>query len=585
MLRELVSSIEARTNLTNVLRSTDRVAIVGHSTEGRMLFHNRGYELMFGGDGARTVFDHLGDCGAHGWPAIRDAVEREGSWVGPVHIDPAGRPRGAPEKLFLTVSPARDDDGATIGHTLVLSDFSGEEERIRTAATRTILQSVPYGLFMLDPQGRMLSGYSDACRGLFPDVGSTELTGRELVELLRLDARRADHFRAGYMQVIDDLLPAEVTLGQLPARIAVGERTYSLRGSVVRADDGAVRSVLFTMLDISPLIAAEREAEHHRATVMILRHRASFEHFAHELNLALARWVTGDGARAEQPAIRAALHTAKGVLAQFALGELAEHIHAMEDQPHVEASALADLQRRLHALLAEHGLTLTSQPDPMYSASESFLRALEASMLEAKDAVSLRAAVVEGLARLREKPAQEWLGPLQEASEQLARRRDKRVRVQVTGGELRVPVRHADVLGRLVHLVRNAIDHGVELPHEREQAGKAPVATLEIHLERTPSLLKVRVSDDGRGIDARKVVQRALALSALRPAEAERLDRHAQLQLVFVDGLSTADSVTESSGRGVGLGAVKAVVEAAGGRVELDSQPGRGAEFLLTLPL
>jgi hypothetical protein len=111
------------------------------------------------------VFDHLGAR----WETIRAQVEQAGSWVGPVHL-PHSQAPGTPGELYLSVTYARDDENAANGYTFVLSDFSGEEERIRHAAIRTILGNVPYGLFMCDAQGRVLPGYSDACKRYFVDT-------------------------------------------------------------------------------------------------------------------------------------------------------------------------------------------------------------------------------------------------------------------------------------------------------------------------------------------------------------------------------------------------------------------------------
>lgn len=581
MLASLVDLLEARTSLANVMGSTDRVVIVGYSVEGRRLFANRGYALTFG-DGVRSVVDDLGADGPQGWSAIRAAVDREGSWLGPVALAPEGRPAGAPSRLFLTVTAARDDDGVHIGYTLVFTDHSGEEERIRNKAIRTILDNVPYGLFVLDASGHMKPGYSDACRGIF--TGRGELEGQRFASLVGFGERASGHFEAVLSQVFDDFLPAEVSLAQLPSRVALGERTYSMHGSVVRGDDGQVGGVLFTMLDISNLVAAEREAELHRATVLVLRYRASFEGFLREFYVDLERLVRD--AEGDQRGVRSALHTAKGVFAQFSLYELSERIHVIEDLPSIDGGTLAELRAQVRRVVERHrdvwDIDLEAT-DPKLVVTESLLREVEHEAAQTEDARKLQRLLHRTVATIRQKRAAELLGPIADAAKRLAERRGKQLDVVVRGGEERIPLRHAGAISALVHLARNAVDHGVETPSER--GAKGPTATLEFEVARRDGALVVVVRDDGRGIDVERLVAKAVEAGGLSAPEAAALSPRERLELVFATGLSTAESVTDTSGRGVGAGAVKASVERLGGEVHVESVLGQGTTFVLRMPL
>ncbi len=137
----------------------------------------------------------------------------------------------------------------------------------------------------------------------------------------------------------------------------------------------------------------------------------------------------------------------------------------------------------------------------------------------------------------------------------------------------------------LVHLIRNAIDHGIEPPHERQQRGKPGRARIELVAERIRNRVGVRVRDDGRGIDVEAVRRRAVELGFVGEEESRRLSPAEIFAFLFRPGFTTRSAVTELSGRGVGLDAVKARVEAMGGTVELSSSPGQGTEVRLDLPL
>lgn len=133
----------------------------------------------------------------------------------------------------------------------------------------------------------------------------------------------------------------------------------------------------------------------------------------------------------------------------------------------------------------------------------------------------------------------------------------------------------------LLHLVRNAVDHGIETPDARVAAGKPPQATIRLHAMQLGSEVIIAITDDGRGVDLDRVRQEA----ARRGVGTDGLSDDAVAELTMSPGLSTADTVTDVSGRGVGLDVVRANVEAVRGRVEVRSQPGEGAEFRVIVPI
>ncbi|WBY02461.1 chemotaxis protein CheA [Ramlibacter tataouinensis] len=134
----------------------------------------------------------------------------------------------------------------------------------------------------------------------------------------------------------------------------------------------------------------------------------------------------------------------------------------------------------------------------------------------------------------------------------------------------------------LTHLVRNAVDHGLETPDERAEAGKPPVGTLRLHATQRGGNVVIEVSDDGRGLDRRRILAQAARRGIPVPADAS----DAQVwQLVFMPGFSTAEQVTELSGRGVGMDVVRRNIQALGGTVELSSAAGWGTTVTVSVPL
>jgi chemotaxis family two-component system sensor histidine kinase/response regulator PixL len=137
----------------------------------------------------------------------------------------------------------------------------------------------------------------------------------------------------------------------------------------------------------------------------------------------------------------------------------------------------------------------------------------------------------------------------------------------------------------LLHLIRNAFDHGVELPELRRQQGKSPTGNITIHAAHQGNRTLIEISDDGQGLDLMKIAQRAVDKGWLSMAQLSQIDQEQLLNYIFEPGFSTADQVSELSGRGVGLDVVRSQLEAIKGTVLVDSSPGKGTTFTLSLPL
>ena len=137
----------------------------------------------------------------------------------------------------------------------------------------------------------------------------------------------------------------------------------------------------------------------------------------------------------------------------------------------------------------------------------------------------------------------------------------------------------------LMHLVRNALDHGIESPEDRKKAGKSEGGTISITCTRDTKHIELTVRDDGRGIDWQKVREKAEARYIERADEIKTMGEHELSQFLFMPGFSTRDTVTELSGRGVGLDVVWTNVEKIKGRIKIESTQGKGTSFILRFPL
>lgn len=168
----------------------------------------------------------------------------------------------------------------------------------------------------------------------------------------------------------------------------------------------------------------------------------------------------------------------------------------------------------------------------------------------------------------------------------LAHSRGKRVDLDIQGGLTELDKSIVDALGEpLLHLVRNAIDHGLENPKERELAGKPSAGKLTLAAFYEGNHAHVVVEDDGRGIDLARVSERAVALGFIEKSQLDTMTPSDILNTIYTPGFSTRETVSDISGRGIGMDVVRESIENLKGVIELSTAPGKGTRFLIRLPL
>jgi two-component system chemotaxis sensor kinase CheA len=206
------------------------------------------------------------------------------------------------------------------------------------------------------------------------------------------------------------------------------------------------------------------------------------------------------------------------------------------------------------------------------------------------DAMAFQARVLNDLQhsvmKIRMVPVDQLFRRFPRIVRDVGRQCGKEVELIVRGGQTDLDKSILDAIAEpLTHLVRNAIGHGLETAEERVRAGKRPQGTLRLGAYHQGNQVVIEVSDDGVGIDAEKVRQRALSLGLLKAAPAARLNEADTLELILQPGFSTAEQITELSGRGVGLDVVQSVLGRLKGTIQIETVRGRGTTFRLRLPL
>ncbi len=192
----------------------------------------------------------------------------------------------------------------------------------------------------------------------------------------------------------------------------------------------------------------------------------------------------------------------------------------------------------------------------------------------------------EGVMKTRMQPIGMVWNKLPRVVRDMAVALGKQIRLEMDGAETELDRTIIEAIkDPLVHLVRNSCDHGIEPPEVRARAGKPPTGRLSLRAYHEGGQVNIEIGDDGAGIDVARVKQKAMEKGLLRPEQAEKLSDREALNLIFHPGFSTAETVTNVSGRGVGMDVVKTHIEKIGGVVDIFSRPGEGATVKLKIPL
>ncbi len=400
------------------------------------------------------------------------------------------------------------------------------------------------------------------------------------------DAKVGDAFELGWAAVQDDFLPLDLTLDQLPKRMTSDGRVLELSyNPIFDGVDGIegtkLRQILLVVSDRTDQVARERYEAENREILGVLERvltdREGFIEFVGEAS-AIVSSLVSPSARLDD--VRRVVHTLKGNCAVFGLTRIATSCHALEERlagadVTVRPSDTADLVSQWQQLLSKLTGVLGGEVRGSIQVSEAeYLGVLRALSLQVP-----RREIVREMQDWRLEPTERRLARMAEQARAVAERLDKKVRVELEPNGVRVE--RTELVGlwsTLVHVVRNAVDHGIETEDERVAAGKPAQGVLKLETSLEGDELVFRAEDDGRGIDWGRVRTQAREMG-LAFASAEDLQ-----EAIMSSGFSTRDAATEHSGRGVGLHAVSALCRELGGGVRIESVTGRGACVEIRIP-
>lgn len=446
----------------------------------------------------------------------------------------------------------------------------------RNQDMRAVLDNVDQGLITVAADGRMAPERSAVLDKWF---GEPEGSPTLWQFLHGHSPDFALNLEVAWEQITADLMPLALTIDQLPKRLSTSDATYDLRYLPLLREE-KLQSVLVVIADITSQLAHEREEAEARELMQAFhrssRDRTGFGAFLLDASALLETITTPDVAASR---LRIALHTLKGNAASMGLSVVAKLCHQLEDRLAAEGSLpsteLARLEQRWKALteqlaeLAPSDAGLLDVPD-----------AELASLVSLLERSGQREAVSRILAWKLE-PVSRPLSRLGEQAQVLAKRMGKgEIEVEVVPTRLRLdPERFGPVFLELSHVIRNAVDHGLEAPEDRMAAGKKRNGRITLSASQASDSVLIEITDDGRGIDWDSIRKQGSALSLPTRTPADLL------AILCHEGFSTRSEVTEVSGRGIGMAAIKRRIEGMGGRIELEAAIGRGTRWSFVVPV
>jgi signal transduction histidine kinase len=445
---------------------------------------------------------------------------------------------------------------------------------------RLILDYVETGLITVDLDGRM----SSECSRVVEQWFGAPVAGRKLAGWLgERDANYGEWLGLALESVKEGTLPADVALGQCPSRLTDKDRTYAVHYQLITGADRAPEKILVIVTDITERLrkeAAERgQAELLQLFQHIMRDKSGFVEFLAEAEGLMRALRTGQYDSVEH--MKRIIHTLKGNCAIFGMRRVSEICHGLENAIAEEGQApsaaqMGGLYEAWALIRADLEKMLGEQQQSSIEIDDADYEAIIKAVLDGVDARM----VTRMIQSWRLEPAGRRLARIEQQIRGLCERMGKsKVAVAIEPHDLRFNSEHfAPFWSAFIHVLRNAVDHGIEGSEQRQQHGKPEQSLIKVSTAVDGEHLVVTVEDDGPGVDwealRAKATELSVAASALEKTE----------NLIFLPGVSSKTSVTELSGRGVGMGAVRDACAALGGTVKIESRRGLGTRVSFVLP-
>lgn len=449
----------------------------------------------------------------------------------------------------------------------------------RNEEMRIVLDTVDQGLVAIYPDGTLSAERSAAFDRWFPNNGETDSLSATVGGN---DERRRLQLELAWEALADGFLPTDLALEQLPHHFEIEGRHFAFEYKP-KFEDERLENVLLVVSDVTSEVervkAETAQQEQMRIFQRVTQDRFGFVEFFNEAE-HLARAILAPPHSCREELLRD-IHTLKGNCGIFGVETVASVCHqieaAMIDESRLPTDAectrlgvvWSGFAQRVHELIGNDSADIV---EVSYGELQSIIH--NALNIEAG------AQLVKQLEQLKFEPTKSRFTRVGRQLRVLAQRLGRcEVKVEVDHQNLRLPAdRWARFWSAFAHVIRNAVDHGLETPDERMSSHKPPTATITLRSRLEGDTLLIEIEDDGRGINWTAIREKAAALGLPHQTPAELT------AALFADGVSSRHEVSETSGRGVGLSAVRRACEELAGDIAVNTTAGRGTRMSFSFP-
>jgi DNA-binding NarL/FixJ family response regulator/HPt (histidine-containing phosphotransfer) domain-containing protein len=445
--------------------------------------------------------------------------------------------------------------------------------------TQDIMDNLHEGFFMIESNLRVSDSTSKSCLDIF----CQPIAGAEIGDALGLSAGQEEFLRNAVEQLFEDFMPLEVNLSLLPKKLLTRDnRILGFTYTPILAANKSPEKLIIEAVDLTESIrlqeAFEKTQRLNEALLRILSDKEPFRDFLKDSKKEL-ELLAGD---CDEVLAKRLLHTLKGNSSVMGLESVAHLVHTIESdfdkitpaaQPSFLEVAAAEIEKEFEKFLQKHAEILQiswTENRNSYALTEAELNFLRFYVKH--DHENQREMAERILSRLSHRSIKSILVGFDMMTLRLSEQLSKQVRFKLVGGQHKLD---PHVYGPLFK----------SLVHAREALGKNPEGYVQFKFERTAEkTIRISIQDDGGGIRVEKIRQKAVEKGLYTALQAQQMSREDILLLIFKDGLSTAEHLSETSGRGVGMACIRKEVEALKGTIEIKSREGVGTLTRITVP-
>jgi len=465
-------------------------------------------------------------------------------------------------------------------------DLKSEKEIVeeRTRSLKSLLDVSGQGFLSFNSEFIISPEYSRECTNIF----GKEIEGMLIDELLFTDQEKRNDFRMGLDLFFKGKTKAEVIFDHLDTQLKIGNKTVSAAYRIVHTD-----SIMIILTDITEELRLRNESRRENEKWQMLRkvitNRQPFGLFDREARKLFSNLVKKEK---NFGALLPDIHTVKGNAGFLGFTKTQDSAHTLEDilsnqiamgEDEYPAEQIDNMTNSF----SEEMTDVTDTLGPSWRIDVDLIELPKSEFTLIENHIRNfcpNPSIMNVIEEHKRKPLSELMSRFPKMAGQIAERLGKRITpVKIIGGDITVNTEEfEELIDSYSHIIRNCVDHGIELPVEREQIGKPLAGTIGIEIEESPREIIFRFSDDGRGIQFDTIEKRARELGYIAPDEKGSTQDF--LSVIFRDNFSTASTVSNLSGRGVGLSAVRSAVKKMSGHIKVKTWKDHGTILIIIIP-